>query len=332
EEERGGGREEEEGAEVEKKRKEQEEEEKRKTEEEEKKRKEAEAEKKRKEEEKRKTEEEEKKRKEAEAEKKRKEEEEEKRKTEEEEKKRKMRHISPSSLSRRVTAGTRKRRQPEIYTPEDYRSYKAPNVNVSTSEPIFLSSQESTDTLPTGKKDGRRDYVAREVLGVDEKSWIERFLNECIINEYKMYTFLTCSDLMFGGTLEGYDNFLSFKDIRDLLFAEQSESVIIDCYVNTCLFLPCQENPNIFKTFGYLGAALKGYVQSCKDDKGKQQHFDYSFKRLDHTPTESDLLFSPMHVGTNHWALLVINIKEKEFHVYDSLRNKDRRDIPQYVK
>ncbi|MQL87237.1 hypothetical protein Taro_019779 [Colocasia esculenta] len=147
-----------------------------------------------------------------------------------------------------------------------------------------------------------------------------------------MYTFLTCSDLMFGGTLEGYDNFLSFKDIRDLLFAGQSESVIIDCYVNTCLFLPRQENPNIFKTFGYLGAALKGYVQSYKDDKSKQQHFDYSFKRLDRAPTESDLLFSPMHVGTNHWALLVINIKEKEFHVYDSLRNKDRRDIPQYVE
>ncbi|MQL92102.1 hypothetical protein Taro_024719 [Colocasia esculenta] len=39
-----------------------------------------------------------------------------------------------------------------------------------------------------------------------------------------------------------------------------------------------------------------------------------------------------MHVGTNHWALLVINIKEKEFHVYDSLRNKDRPDIPQYVE
>ncbi|MQL82896.1 hypothetical protein Taro_015373 [Colocasia esculenta] len=39
-----------------------------------------------------------------------------------------------------------------------------------------------------------------------------------------------------------------------------------------------------------------------------------------------------MHVGTNHWALLVINIKEKEFHVYDSLRNKDRPDIPKYVE
>ncbi|MQL77438.1 hypothetical protein Taro_009848 [Colocasia esculenta] len=25
-------------------------------------------------------------------------------------------------------------------------------------------------------------------------------------------------------------------------------------------------------------------------------------------------------------------MKEKEFHVYDSLRNKDRRDIPQYVE
>ncbi|MQM14580.1 hypothetical protein Taro_047510 [Colocasia esculenta] len=130
---------------------------------------------------------------------------------------------------------------------------------------------------------------------------------------------------MFGGTLERYDNFLSFKDIRDLLFAGQSESVIIDCYVNTCLFLPRQENPNIFKTFGYLGSTLKGYVQSYKDDKSKQQHFDYSFKRLDRAPTELDLLFSPMYVETNHWALLVINIQEKEFHVYDSLRNKDRR-------
>ncbi|MQM13853.1 hypothetical protein Taro_046781 [Colocasia esculenta] len=173
-----------------------------------------------------------------------------------------------------------------------------------------------------GNKEGRRDYVARKILAVDEKSLIERFLNECIIND----------DLMFGGTLEGYDNFLSFKDIRDLLFTRESESVIIDCYVNTCLFLPHQENPDIFKTFGYLGAALKGYVQSSKDDKSKFQHFDYSFRKLDCAATEFDLLFSPMHVGTNHWALLVINIKEKEFHVYDSLRNKDCRDISQYVE
>ncbi|MQL99160.1 hypothetical protein Taro_031877 [Colocasia esculenta] len=104
------------------------------------------------------------------------------------------------------------------------------------------------------------------------------------------------TDLMFGGTLEGYDNFLSFKDIRDLLFARESESVIINCYVNTWLFLPRQENLNIFKTFGYLGAASKGYVQSSKDDKRKKQHFDYSFRRLDRAPTELDLLFSPMHV------------------------------------
>ncbi|MQL90828.1 hypothetical protein Taro_023426, partial [Colocasia esculenta] len=144
---------------------------------EEQKRKEVEEEQKRKDAEKKKIEEEEQRKKEAEkkrkeaedAEKERKEEEEEKRKTEEEEKKRKRRHISPSSLSRR---------------PEDYRYYKAAKVNVSISEPIFLSSQESTDTLSTGKKERRRDYVAREVLGVDEKFWIERFLNECIINEY----------------------------------------------------------------------------------------------------------------------------------------------------
>ncbi|MQL79220.1 hypothetical protein Taro_011664 [Colocasia esculenta] len=119
-----------------------------------------------------------------EAKRKRKEEEEENRKTEEEEKKRKRRHISPSSLSRRVTVGMRKRRQPELYTPEDYRYQKATKANVSTSESIFVDSQESIDTLPMGMKEERRDYVTREVLGVDEKSLIERFLNECIINEY----------------------------------------------------------------------------------------------------------------------------------------------------
>ncbi|MQL93254.1 hypothetical protein Taro_025898 [Colocasia esculenta] len=250
--------------EAERKRKEEEEAEKRKEEEEvERKRKEEEEEQKRKEEE----EEEQKRKEEEEAERKRKEEEEKQKRKEEEEaeeKKRNPRQIFPSSLSRRVTAGTRKRRQLEIYTPEDYRYHKATKANVSTSKPIFVDSQESTDTLSTGKKEERRDYVAREVLGVDE------------------------NDLMFGGTLEGYDNFLSFKDIQDLLFARESESVIIDCYVNTCLFLPRQENPNIFKTFGYMGAALKGYVQSSKDDKSKFQHFDYSFRRLDRAPTEFD--------------------------------------------
>ncbi|MQL98240.1 hypothetical protein Taro_030944 [Colocasia esculenta] len=65
-----------------------------------------------------------------------------------------MRHVSPSSMSRRVSAGTRKRRQPERYTLEDYRYYKASKVNMSTSKPIFVGSQESTDTLPTGKKEG----------------------------------------------------------------------------------------------------------------------------------------------------------------------------------
>ncbi|MQL75270.1 hypothetical protein Taro_007655, partial [Colocasia esculenta] len=268
---------------------------------------------------------------------------------EEEEIKRKQCQISPSSLSRR---------------PEDSRYHKATKVNVFTSEPIYVDSQESTDTLPRGKKEERRDYVAREVLGVAKKSLIERFLNECIINEHvlqymctmfivwtisvtlyyfvyycmtssfllKMYTFLACSDLMFNSTLEGYENFLSFNDIWELLFARESESVIIDCYVNTYLFLPLEENPDIFFNFGYLGSALKGYVQSCRDDKSKHQHFDHAFRKLDRAPNEFDLLFSPMHVGTNHWALLVIHIKEKEFHVYDSLRNKDRRDIPQYVE
>ncbi|MQL88100.1 hypothetical protein Taro_020655, partial [Colocasia esculenta] len=108
--------------------------------------------------------------------------------------------------------------------------------------------------------------------------------------------------------------------------------IVIDCYVNAYLFLPREENPNIFLNFKYVGAALKGYVQSCRDDKSKEQHFNYAFGKLDRAPNEFDLIFSPMHVGTNHWALLVIHIKEKEFHVYDSLRNKDRRDIPQYVE
>ncbi|MQM09892.1 hypothetical protein Taro_042770, partial [Colocasia esculenta] len=240
---------------------------------------------------------------------------------EKEEKKTKRRQISPSSLFRRVSAGTRIRRQPEGFSvPQSHE------VNVSTFKPIYVDSQESTDTLPRGKKEERRDYVAREVLGVAEKSLIERLLNECIINEYVL------QDFMFNDTVEGYENFLSFNDIHELLFARESESVVIDCYVNTYLFLSCEENPDIFLNFGYVGAALKGYVQSCKDNKSKEQHFDYAFGKLDRAPNEFDLLFSPIHVGTNYWALLVIHIKEKEFHVYDSLRNKLRRDIPQYVE
>ncbi|MQL87928.1 hypothetical protein Taro_020467 [Colocasia esculenta] len=80
------------------------------------------------EEQKRRKEEEEAERKKKEEEQKRKEEEEEgaerkKKEEEEEEKERKRRHISPSSLSRRVTAGTRKRRQLELYMVEELRSY-----------------------------------------------------------------------------------------------------------------------------------------------------------------------------------------------------------------
>ncbi|MQM21207.1 hypothetical protein Taro_054240 [Colocasia esculenta] len=93
--------------------KEEEEEHKRKQAEEEQKKKREEEEQKRKDAEKRKEGEEEHKRKEVEEEQKRK----------RKENKRKRRHIFPSSLSRRVTAGTRKRRQPEIYTVDISRKY-----------------------------------------------------------------------------------------------------------------------------------------------------------------------------------------------------------------
>ncbi|MQL74777.1 hypothetical protein Taro_007143 [Colocasia esculenta] len=310
------------------KKKKQEEDQRKKKEEKEAKRKRNEEQRKKKEEEevKRKRNEEQRKKKEQEEDQRKKKDEEEaekkKKEEEEEERKRMRRQISPSSLSRRVSAEMRIRRQPELYTPDDFRHHKATKVNVSTSEPIIVDSQESTDTLPRGKKEERRDYVAREALGVAEKSLIERFLNECIINE----------EFMFHGTVEGYDNFLSFHDIRELLFARESESVIIDCYINAYLFLPREENPDLFWNFGYVGAALMGYVKSCTDDKSKEQHFEYAFGKLDRAPNEFDLIFSPMHVGTNHWALLVIHNKEKEFHVYDSLRNKHRPDIPQYVE
>ncbi|MQL80427.1 hypothetical protein Taro_012882 [Colocasia esculenta] len=194
--------------------------------------------------------------------------------------------------------------------------------NVSSSKPVYVDSQDSIYTLPKGRKEDRRDYVARGVLGVAEKTLIDRFLKECLIN----------GDLMFNGTLDGYDNWMSFNDVRELLFARETESVVIDCYVNTYLFLPRDENPDIMLNFGYLGAALKGWVETCRDDKSKDQYFQRAFEILDRTPNEFDLLFSPMHIGTNHWALLVIHIKEKEFRVYDSLRNKDRWDIPQYVE
>ncbi|MQM20392.1 hypothetical protein Taro_053411, partial [Colocasia esculenta] len=240
---------------------------------------------------KKKEEEEAERKKEEDAKRKKKEEEAERKKEEEEDAKRKKKKKEEDQRKKKEEQDEhRKKKKRRGSSPDDFRYHKATKVNVSTSEPIYVDSQESTDTLPRGKKEERRDYVAREALGVAEKSLIERFLNECIINE----------DFMFNGTVEGYEIFLSFNDIRELLFVRESESI--------------------------------GYVQSCKDDKSKEQHFDYAFGKLDRAPNEFDLIFSTMHVGTNHWALLVIHIKEKEFHVYDSLRNKDRRDIPQYVE
>ncbi|MQM19459.1 hypothetical protein Taro_052464 [Colocasia esculenta] len=54
------------------------------------------------------------------------------------------------------------------------------------------------------------------------------------------------------------------------------------------------------------------YYRGCDDlidDKSKKEHFEYAFRTLDRAPNEFDLIFSPMHVGTNHWALLVEELK-----------------------
>ncbi|MQL88923.1 hypothetical protein Taro_021501 [Colocasia esculenta] len=189
--------------------------------------------------------------------------------------------------------------------PDDFRHHKATKVNVSTSEPIFVDSQESTDTLPRGKKEERRDYVTREALGVAEKCIISEYVLQYMSTMFTVYVYhvysicLSCLqyiEFMFNGSEEGHDNFLSFHDIRELLFARESESVVIDCYVNAYLFRPHEENPDIFWNFGYLGAVLKGYVQSCRDDKSKKEHFEYAFRKLDRALNEFDLIFSPMHV------------------------------------
>ncbi|MQL99855.1 hypothetical protein Taro_032579, partial [Colocasia esculenta] len=72
--------------------------------------------------------------------------------------------------------------------PEDYRYYKALKVNESTSELIFVGSQESTDTLPMGKNEGKQDYATREVdilrrymkgRDIDIASWSLCYLDSC---------------------------------------------------------------------------------------------------------------------------------------------------------
>ncbi|MQL76870.1 hypothetical protein Taro_009299 [Colocasia esculenta] len=92
------------------------------------------------------------------------------------------------------------------------------------------------------------------------------------------------------------------------------------------------EGEDNFLSFHASGSYCSRGRVNQSNDKRKKEHFEYAFKKLDRAPNEFDLIFSPMHVGTNHWALLVIHIKEKEFHVYDSLRSKHRADISQYVE
>ncbi|MQM06399.1 hypothetical protein Taro_039218 [Colocasia esculenta] len=71
---------------------------------------------------------------------------------------------------------------------EDYWYHKATKANVSTSEPIFVDSKESTDTLPMGKKEERQDYVTREVeelrrymkgKHIDAENWSLRYPDPC---------------------------------------------------------------------------------------------------------------------------------------------------------
>ncbi|MQL86609.1 hypothetical protein Taro_019140, partial [Colocasia esculenta] len=87
-----------------------------------------------------------------------------------------------------MTAASRSRRRRCLRRPEDYRYHKATEVNMSTSKPIFVDSQESTDTLPTSKKEERQDYVAREVdilrtymkgRDIDSANWSLCYLNPC---------------------------------------------------------------------------------------------------------------------------------------------------------
>lgn len=138
---------------------------------------------------------------------------------------------------------------------------------------------------------------------------------------------LSFSETLFSAQLEGYDNHMTFKDVRELLFAEETESAVIDCFAQLYLLRPRRQNPARFKRFEYLGAGLKGYLQASP----KLEYLQHAFRKLHNPISAVELFLSPMHVGTNHWALLVISVKEQEFRVYDSLKGVTRPDIEVYV-
>lgn len=70
-----------------------------------------------------------------------------------------------------------------------------------------------------------------------------------------------------------------------------------------------------------------------KDPKDKPKQIEYMNRiiRAIRPPIEKrQLIFSAMHF-VNHWVLLVINLVEKSYEVYDSLKQHPKVDLQDYV-
>lgn len=134
---------------------------------------------------------------------------------------------------------------------------------------------------------------------------------------------------MFPTPLHGHECHITTFDVNELLFGRQTESAVIDTFVQMYLLRRREKKPNLFRNFEVLPAALKGYTQAGQ--AGSDEYVDYAFNSLKRPFDQVEKFFSPMHVGTCHWALLVIDMTSKRFQVYDSLRNIERTDIPEYV-
>ena len=131
--------------------------------------------------------------------------------------------------------------------------------------------------------------------------------------------------------IDGEDNYVTSSHICDLLFGKETDYEVIDTFIQLVLLRQRRHNPSLFHDFECLSVSVKGYALQWTEEGMQDEYMQMGLQNLPRPPTQVHLLFSPMHVGTNHWALMVINIKEKGFQVYDSMKQWQREDIPQYV-
>ncbi|KAL3108441.1 hypothetical protein niasHT_015363 [Heterodera trifolii] len=169
-----------------------------------------------------------------------------------------------------------------------------PRTPVKRPKPDFLLTNENKENLFTPVENGLE-------MPEHEKSLPERFTCPNFWSDLKSDERLRSGEN--GEWVKGQDERLTIDGLLCLCDGQWLNADIIDCYLD--LICRCSPRAHFIPTYAILSYGRKGTVPS-------EWYWQLA---------ETDTIFAPAHLYNNHWAMAILDMRERTLRLMDSMNH-----------